>query len=323
MISRLYGENKSEFVSGPSAVGTRYKLTFIGENFIKSKDFLSGVFTSLRNEDQRYSKFRYFYLIQKFQFVLNLTFLGTGTSQGVPIIGCHCNVCSSQDSLDKRLRSSVLIRNESLSLVIDAGPDFRYQMLRESVDSLDAILLTHEHRDHIAGLDDVRAFNYIQKRAMDIFAEDRVLKEVREQFLYAFEEDKYPGVPNIKLNLIDENIFSIQGLSILPIRAMHYTLPILGFRIGDITYITDASFISESEKKKFSDTKILIINALRKEEHVTHFNLKQALHLIEEISPEKAILTHVSHQMGRHSEVQRELPDNVQLAYDGLQLEMD
>lgn len=255
--------------------------------------------------------------------MLKLTFLGTGTSQGVPIIGCPCKVCSSGDPLDKRLRSSVLIRNETLTLVIDAGPDFRHQMLREKVSSLDAILLTHEHRDHIAGLDDVRAFNYIQKRAMDIYAEERVQEEIRKQFLYAFEHDKYPGVPNLNLHTIGEKKFTIQGMSIIPIRVMHYKLPILGFRIGDLTYITDASKITADEKKKFSDTKILIVNALRMEEHPTHFNLRRALELVEEISPEKAYITHISHQMGLYSEVQKELPVNVFLAYDGMSLDID
>lgn len=255
--------------------------------------------------------------------MLKLTFLGTGTSQGVPIIGCPCRVCSSTNSYDKRLRSSVLIRNETLTIAIDAGPDFRHQMLREKVGALDAILLTHEHRDHIAGLDDVRAFNYIQKRAMDIYAEERVQEEIRKQFLYAFEHDKYPGVPNLNLHTIGEKKFTIQGMSIVPIRVMHYKLPILGFRIGDLTYITDASNITVDEKKKFSDTKILIINALRMEEHPTHFNLSKALELVKEISPEKAYLTHISHQMGLYSEVQKELPANVFLAHDGLSLDID
>lgn len=255
--------------------------------------------------------------------MLKLTFLGTGTSQGVPIIGCRCKVCSSADPLDKRLRSSVLIRNETLTLVIDAGPDFRHQMLREKVGSLDAILLTHEHRDHIAGLDDVRAFNYIQKRAMDIYAEERVQEEIRKQFLYAFGHDKYPGVPNLNLHTIGEKKFTIQGMSIVPIRVMHYKLPILGFRIGDLTYITDASNITVDEKRKFSDTKVLVINALRMEEHPTHFNLSKALELVKEISPEKAYLTHISHQMGLYTDVQKELPDNVSLAYDGMSLDID
>lgn len=254
---------------------------------------------------------------------MKLTFLGTGTSQGVPIIGCPCRVCSSTNPFDKRLRSSVLIRNETLTIAIDAGPDFRHQMLREKVGALDAILLTHEHRDHIAGLDDVRAFNYIQKRAMDIYAEERVQEEIRKQFLYAFEHDKYPGVPNLNLHTIGEKKFTIQGMSIVPIRVMHYKLPILGFRIGDLTYITDASNITVDEKKKFSDTKILIINALRMEEHPTHFNLRRALQLIEEISPKKAYITHISHQMGLYYEVQKELPANVFLAHDGLSLDID
>lgn len=254
---------------------------------------------------------------------MKLTFLGTGTSQGVPIIGCGCRVCSSQNSKDKRLRSSVWLQDDDISLVIDAGPDFRYQMLREKVKKLDAIILTHEHRDHIAGLDDVRAFNYIQRKPMDIYAEDRVLKAVKSEFLYAFVKNKYPGVPQINMHKVENHKFSINKLSVIPIRVMHYNLPIFAYRVGEMAYITDASFISPEEKKKLTGLKYLIVNALRKQEHPTHFNLKQALALIKELNPEKAFLTHISHQMGLHDEVEKELPENVHFALDGLSFDFN
>lgn len=248
---------------------------------------------------------------------MEVTFLGTGTSQGMPVIGCSCDVCTSVDSRDKRLRTSLMVKTGDIRLVIDSGPDFRYQMLRENVKSLDALLFTHEHRDHIAGLDDVRAFNWIQKKAMDLYAESRVLKEIREKFLYAFD-NSYPGVPRLNLHAIEEAKFDINGLSILPIRLMHYKLPILGFRFGDISYITDASYISDEERKKLIGSRYLIVNALRREKHPTHFNLQEALQLIEEIKPEKAYLTHISHQMGLYSDILKDLPDSVIPAYDGL-----
>ena len=249
---------------------------------------------------------------------MKLTFLGTGTSQGVPIIACKCRVCTSSNSKDKRLRSSVLIEDNGHSLVIDSGPDFRYQMLRQKVKKLDAILFTHEHRDHIAGLDDVRAFNYIQQKPMDVYAEKRVHEAIKTEFLYAFEKDKYPGVPKINMHLVDNDLFQIKEVSILPIRVMHYKLPVFGYRIGDMAYITDASFISPEEKKKLVGLKFLIVNALRKEAHPTHFNLAQALELIDELAPENAFLTHLSHQMGIHEELEKIVPDNVHFAYDGL-----
>ncbi len=252
---------------------------------------------------------------------MKLTFLGTGTSQGVPIIGCNCSVCSSSDPKDKRLRSSVWLQDDDISLVIDAGPDFRYQMLRKKVKKLDAIILTHEHRDHIAGLDDVRAFNYIQRKPMDIYAEDRVLESVRTEFLYAFDKKKYPGVPQIIMHIVENHEFSINKLTLLPVRVVHYNLPIFGYRVGEMAYITDASYISPEEKKKLTGLKYLVVNALRKQEHPTHFNLAQALELIEELAPEKAFLTHISHQMGLHKEIEKELPENVHFAWDGLRFD--
>lgn len=248
---------------------------------------------------------------------MEVTFLGTGTSQGLPVIGCRCDACTSVDQRDKRLRTSLMLKTGNIRLVIDSGPDFRYQMLRENVKSLDALIFTHEHRDHIAGLDDVRAFNWIQKKAMDLYAEPRVLKEIKNQFLYAFD-NYYPGVPRLNLHSIEEMNFDINGLSIIPIRLMHYKLPILGFRIGDISYITDASYIAPEERKKLVGSRYLIVNALRREKHPTHFNLQEAIQLIEELQPEKAYLTHISHQMGPYRDILKDLPDSVIPAYDGL-----
>jgi phosphoribosyl 1,2-cyclic phosphate phosphodiesterase len=253
---------------------------------------------------------------------LKVTFLGTGTSQGVPIIACKCEVCKSVDQRDKRLRSSILFDIEGKAILVDCGPDFREQMLIHKVDRLDAILFTHEHRDHVAGLDDVRAFNYILQRPMDIYAEERVIKMLQVEFAYAFEEEKYPGVPDLIVHQITNEEFEVEGIKIIPIRAMHASLPVLGFRFGDFTYITDANFISKEEKKKMKGTKYLVVNALRKMVHPSHFNLSDALALIAEIKPDKAYLTHVSHQMGLYEDIQKELPSNVMFAYDGLKLEV-
>jgi len=248
---------------------------------------------------------------------VEVTFLGTGTSQGLPVIGCSCDVCSSVDSKDKRLRTSLMLKTGNTRLVIDSGPDFRYQMLRENVKSLDALIFTHEHRDHIAGLDDVRAFNWIQKKAMDLYAEPRVLEEIKNKFLYAFD-NSYPGVPRLNLHAVEETKFKIDGLSVMPIRLMHYKLPILGFRFGDLSYITDASYISPEERMKLNGSRYLIVNALRKEKHPTHFNLREALQLIETVQPEKAFITHISHQMGTYFNIIKDLPASVIPAYDGL-----
>lgn len=249
---------------------------------------------------------------------MKVTFLGTGTSQGVPVIACECKICQSIDERDKRLRTSLLVETENTTLLFDAGPDFRQQMLREKVKKLDAILLTHEHKDHIAGMDDVRAFNYVSKDAIDIYAEDRVQKAVRKEYSYVFSEYQYPGVPKMRLNLIDDNQFNINGIDILPVRVFHYHLPVYGFRIENFAYITDANYIPEESKERLFGVKYLVINALRKEKHISHFNLREALDLIREISPKKAFLTHISHQMGFYSEVSSELPSEVMLAYDGM-----
>ncbi|MGF1584756.1 MAG: MBL fold metallo-hydrolase [Bacteroidales bacterium] len=253
---------------------------------------------------------------------MKVTFLGTGTSQGVPVIACPCPVCVSDNQKDKRLRTSVFIETGNKKLVIDTGPDFRQQMLREDIKELDAILYTHEHKDHIAGLDDVRAFNFIHQRAIDVYLEERVIPAIKREFSYIFAENKYPGVPRINLNMIDTLPFEAGEIKILPIRAFHYRLPVLGYRIGDFTYITDANYIPEEEKEKIIGSQFIVINALRKEKHISHFTLSEAVKLINEFSPRRGYITHISHQMGLHDEVQKELPPNILLAYDGLSVEM-
>jgi phosphoribosyl 1,2-cyclic phosphate phosphodiesterase len=253
---------------------------------------------------------------------LKITFLGTGTSQGVPVIACPCEVCHSTNPKDSRLRASLLIEINGVNIVIDSGPDFRQQMLNANVKKLDAILFTHEHRDHIAGLDDVRAYNYIQQQPMDVFAEERVQHAIVQEFAYIFAEHKYPGIPQVNMHVIDKHPFEVQGITIIPIRVMHMRLPILGFRIGDLTYITDANFISEEEKRKIQGSKVIIITGLRKEKHISHYSLSEAIELLEEFKPEKGYITHISHQMGFHDKVQSELPPNIALAYDNLVLNL-
>ncbi len=253
---------------------------------------------------------------------MKITFLGTGTSQGVPVIACDCQVCRSANEKDKRLRVSVLLETEDKTIVIDTGPDFRYQMLRAGVKKLDAVLLTHEHKDHIAGLDDVRAFNFWQQRPMDVYSHQRVHEAVKREFYYAFEEKKYPGVPSINLHAIGKTPFNVLGLEVLPIEVMHYMLPVFGFRINDFTYITDAKTISDEEKRKIRGTKVLVINALQKEKHISHFTLEEAIAFANEVNAGKTYLTHISHRLGRYDEVMKELPEGIELAYDGLTLEL-
>jgi phosphoribosyl 1,2-cyclic phosphate phosphodiesterase len=249
---------------------------------------------------------------------VKITFLGTGTSQGVPVIACDCYTCQSDDEHDKRLRTSLLLEIDDQIIVFDAGPDFRQQMLREKVTRLDAIILTHEHKDHIAGMDDVRAFNYKTQDAIDIYAEERVQKEVRKEFSYVFAEYQYPGIPKMRLNNIPPYPFHVKGIEVIPIRLFHYRLPIYGFRIGDFAYITDANYIPEESKEKLFGVKYLVINALRKEKHISHFSLMEAIEHIKQISPKRAFLTHISHQMGRSAEVTGELPPGILLAWDGM-----
>jgi phosphoribosyl 1,2-cyclic phosphate phosphodiesterase len=253
---------------------------------------------------------------------VKLTFLGTGTSQGIPVVACQCPVCLSCNPKDKRLRASVMIETEHLRLVIDAGPDFRQQMLMHQVRHLNGILLTHEHVDHIFGLDDIRAFNWVQKQATDIYAEERVQIAIRRIFDYVFANFKYPGIPQMHLHLIENTAFAIDSLEIIPIRGYHYKLPVFGYRLDKIAYVTDVNRLEDAEMDKLRGLEILVINALRKEVHISHYNLNQALELIAEVKPAKAYLTHLSHQMGFHDEVQSELPENVFLSYDGLELEV-
>ncbi len=253
---------------------------------------------------------------------MEITFLGTGTSQGVPIIACPCEVCQSTDTHNKRLRSSILIEEKGKVFVIDTGPDFRQQMLRENVKQLDAVLFTHEHKDHTAGFDDIRAFNYIQQKEMDVYASQRVQQAIRNDFAYIFSDFKYPGIPEVKLHLLENKLTTIEGVDFLPIEVLHYRLPVFAFRINDFTYITDANYISEKEKEKIKGSKVIVVNALRREEHISHFTFEQAIQLMEELKPEKAYFTHISHQLGLHADVEKELPSFISLAYDGLKLQL-
>ncbi len=253
---------------------------------------------------------------------MTLTFLGTGTSQGVPVIGCRCAVCRSIDFRDQRLRVAVHIAVGGHSLLIDAGPDFRQQMLRADVRRLDAILLTHEHKDHTAGLDDIRAYNFAQNRAMPLWAEARVLAQVRQEFAYIFAANKYPGTPSIEQHEIDPGVtFSpVTGVSVTPVRVLHHRLPVVGFRIGDFAYVTDANAIAPEELDKLRGCDTLVLNALRHEPHISHYSLREAVAVLEDLAPRRAYLTHISHLLGLHREVDPTLPSFIRLAYDGLTL---
>ncbi len=251
-----------------------------------------------------------------------LTFLGTGTSQGVPVIGCQCEVCQSTDPKDKRLRSSVALDINETSIVIDTGPDFRQQMLRDHRNKLDAILYTHGHKDHIAGLDDVRAYNFIQQSAMDLYLDEHTEQNIRQEFSYVFAEVKYPGIPEVVLHRVRAlEDFIVEGIKIIPIRVMHAKLPVMAYRIGNMSYVTDANHISPESIEAMRGSDILILNALRHDKHVSHFTLEEALEISEEIGAPQTYLTHISHQLGRHNQVSPTLPEGVQLAYDGLVLD--
>jgi phosphoribosyl 1,2-cyclic phosphate phosphodiesterase len=251
-----------------------------------------------------------------------ITFLGTGTSQGVPLITCECEVCNSLNKKDNRLRTSVLIEHKGTKIVIDTGPDFRYQMLREKVKSLDAVLFTHGHKDHTAGMDDIRAYNYSMQQDMDVYASEETQEVLKREFQYIFSNIAYPGIPKVKLHTIGNAPFKIKNVDLLPIRVMHHKLEVFGFRVGDISYITDANFIEEAEKLKIKGSKILVLNALRKEAHISHFTFQEALDLAKELNCESTYFTHISHQLGTHEAISKELPDGIYLAYDGLSLEV-
>jgi len=251
---------------------------------------------------------------------LKITFLGTGTSGGVPMIGCDCAICSSENEKDKRLRSSILVKSKNTSLVVDTTPDFRTQMLRENVKKLDAVIFTHPHKDHIAGLDDIKAYNFFQQKPVEVYANTLTEEALLRDFYYIFTEKKYPGIPEINLHLISDKPFMVGDIPVIPILVYHLKMPVLGFRFGKFTYITDANRIEEVEKEKIKGSEILVVNALRKKEHISHFTLHEAIELVEELRIPIAYFTHISHQLGLHDDITNELPANMHLAYDGLQI---
>ncbi|HPG11184.1 MAG TPA: MBL fold metallo-hydrolase [Chitinophagaceae bacterium] len=253
---------------------------------------------------------------------IKITFLGTGTSSGVPMIGCTCPVCTSTDKKDNRLRSSIMIESAKTTLVVDTGPDFRYQMLRQKVNKLDAVLFTHPHKDHLAGLDDIRAFNFFQKKPIDIYADSLTEEAIRRDFYYAFSDTKMPGVPELDLYTITLESFVIGDIPVTPILVWHLKMPVLGFRFGKFTYITDANRIDDNEKEKIKGSDVLVLNALRKQKHISHFNLEEAIQLVKELKVPQGYFTHISHQLGKHADIENELPEGIDLAYDGLELKM-
>jgi phosphoribosyl 1,2-cyclic phosphate phosphodiesterase len=251
--------------------------------------------------------------------LLDITILGSGTSTGVPLIGCDCEVCTSNNPQNKRLRTSIKISSPTTTVVIDTTPDFRYQMLRTNTTHIDAVVFTHPHRDHYAGLDDIRPFNYFSQKSMAIYANELTQVAIKRDFYYAFEKDKDAGLPEMILHTIDKDPFTIGDIPFTPIQVMHREMPVLGFRMGDFTYITDANFIPETEMEKIRGSKVLILNALRRETHPTHYNLEQALAVVANLDIPTVYFTHFSHQIGLHDEVESFLPKGIHLAYDGLQ----
>lgn len=252
---------------------------------------------------------------------LRITFLGTGTSSGVPMIGCDCEVCTSTDKKDNRLRSSILVQSATTTLVVDTGPDFRYQMLRQKVKHLDAVIFTHPHKDHLAGLDDVRAYNFFTKKHIDIYADSLTEEAVRRDFYYAFTDTKYPGIPELNLNTISTEPFLVGDIPVIPISVWHMKMPVLGFRFGKFTYVTDANRIEEAEREKIGGSEVLVLNALRKQKHISHFTLEEAIEVVQELKIPTGYFTHMSHQIGLHAAIEAELPENIYLAYDGLVLD--
>lgn len=234
------------------------------------------------------------------------------------MIACGCEVCTSTNEKDKRLRSSILVKSDTTTLVVDTTPDFRTQMLKESVKKLDAVLFTHPHKDHIAGLDDIKAYNFFQHKPMEVYANELTQQALQREYYYIFTKEKYPGIPDVNLHTINNEPFIVGDIPLIPILVHHLNMPVLGFRFGDFTYITDANRIDEKEKEKIKGSKILVVNALRKKEHISHFNLQEAIHLVEELKIPKAYFTHISHQLGLHDEINKELPSDIKLAWDGL-----
>jgi phosphoribosyl 1,2-cyclic phosphate phosphodiesterase len=254
---------------------------------------------------------------------MQITFLGTGTSGGIPVLTCSCEVCKSLDFRDKRLRTSVHISIEGKSYVIDTGPDFRQQALRENIKKLDAVIFTHEHKDHTAGLDDIRPYNYLNgKKYLKIFGQVRVLDQLKKEFHYAFKEDAYPGVPLLETEIISNEPFQIDETVFTPISVLHYKLPVFGYRIKDFTYITDANFISDEEIEKAKGSEVLVLNALQITKHISHFNLEEAIEMAIKIGAKKTYFTHISHKLGLHGQIEKTLPENIFLAYDGLKISM-
>jgi phosphoribosyl 1,2-cyclic phosphate phosphodiesterase len=251
---------------------------------------------------------------------LKITFLGTGTSTGIPMIGCSCAVCTSLNPKDKRLRSSILVESLTTTVVVDTTPDFRCQMLRIHNTKLDAVLFTHPHKDHIAGLDDIRAYNFFQRQPMDVYANALTAEALKREFAYVFADKRYPGIPQINLQTIDETPFEIGDINIQPFTVWHHKMPVFGFRFGKFTYITDANKIDNPVKEKLKGSDVIVLNALRNEQHISHFTLNEAIALVEELQIPNAYFTHISHQLGKHDDVEKTLPPGIHLGYDGLVL---
>ena len=252
-----------------------------------------------------------------------ITLLGTGTSSGIPLIGCRCDVCRSLDYRDKRLRVSVYVETQGKCFVIDTGPDFRQQMLREDITQLDAVIFTHQHKDHTAGLDDVRAFNFLQNKDMPVYGRLQVLEQLKREFEYVFADYRYPGIPRLQLHEITNTPFDVLGVTFTPIDVLHHRLPVFGFRIGNFAYLTDVNHIPEAELAKLQNLDVLILGALQRETHISHFNLQQAIDVVSILKPQVTYFTHLSHKMGRHAEVEKELPAHIRLGFDGLKIRLE
>lgn len=252
-----------------------------------------------------------------------ITLLGTGTSSGIPLIGCRCDVCRSLDYRDKRLRVSVYVETQGKCFVIDTGPDFRQQMLREDITQLDAVIFTHQHKDHTAGLDDVRAFNFLQNKDMPVYGRLQVLEQLKREFEYVFADYRYPGIPRLQLHEITNTPFDVLGVTFTPIDVLHHRLPVFGFRIGNFAYLTDVNHIAEAELAKLQNLDVLILGALQRETHISHFNLQQAIDVVSILKPKVTYFTHLSHKMGRHAEVEKELPAHIRLGFDGLKIKLE